>query len=167
MNFKKWLINEVLDDVATKDTSSINFEITKPPYAAGMEAFTHSFENNGINYHINFLPLTIKKSEIKQLNKDKINIYDVALVGPELYSQTGTSGMKAFEIYEVLLLAMRKMIENPQYTHQLPVEGFTFQPDTHKMGKIYDRFFQKFFPDFKKLSNGLYIRNDLIETPTV
>lgn len=167
MNFKKWLMNEVLDDVATKDTSGVSFEITKPPHAAGMEAFTHSFENNGIKYDINFLPLKLTKSQIKQLNKDKINIYDISLIGPNLYSPTGISGMKAFEIYEVLLLAMRKMIENPQYTHQQPVEGFTFMPDTQKMAKIYDRFFKRFFPNFEKLSHGVYVRSDLIEKPTV
>jgi len=86
MNFKQWLINEVLDDVATKDTS--NIEIHKKENTGGQQpSYIHNFEKDGYNYQIKLdheiLPVnqTTKSifPELENVKKDEISSYSINL----------------------------------------------------------------------------------------
>jgi hypothetical protein len=90
MNFKQWLINEVLDDVATKDTS--NIEIHKKENTGGQQpSYIHNFEKDGYNYQIkldhDILPVnqTTKSifPELENVKKDEISGYSINLYGPK------------------------------------------------------------------------------------
>lgn len=169
MNFKQWLINEVLDDVATKDTS--NIEIHKKENTGGQQpSYIHNFEKDGYNYQISLdhdiLPVNQTTKlifpELENVKKDKISGYSINLYGPNLTIRpTGLSGIKAFDIYEILLLTMRKIIEDPQYP---PAEMLSYMPTETKMIKIYKTLFKRFFPNYQKL-NGThaYLRKDLLQ----
>ena len=168
MNFKEWLIKEVLDDVTTKDTS--NIEIHKKENAGGQQpSYIHNFEKDGYNYQIkldhDILPVnqTTKSifPELENVKKDKISGYSINLYGPKSASSTGLSGIKAFDIYEILLLTMRKIIEDPQYP---PAEMLSYMPSETKMIKIYKTFFKRFFPNYQKLNTThAYLRKDLLQ----
>lgn len=168
MNFKEWLIKEVLDDVATKDTS--NIEIHKKENAQGQTSYINYFEKGGYNYQISLdhdiLPVnqTTKSifPELENVKEDEISGYSINLYGPNLtFRPTGLSGIKAFDIYEILLLTVRKIIEDPQNP---PAHMLSYMPSETKMIKIYKTFFKRFFPNYQKL-NGThaYLRKDLLQ----
>lgn len=98
---------------------------------------------------------------MENVKKDKISGYSINLYGPKSASSTGLSGIKAFDIYEILLLTMRKIIEDPQYP---PAEMLSYMPTETKMIKIYKTFFKRFFPNYQKLNNThAYLRKDLLQ----
>lgn len=118
----------------------------------------YNFEKDGDKFQVSFT------TQNTRINGVPLHGYEISLIGPQHYASTGMAGTKAVGIYESLLLATRKLLEEKARDANEPVQFLQFAGFEPEMNLVYERFYQRYLANqFTRYDRKVLIRNDVLQ----